>query len=125
MKKLKVLSVDDDFINLKLVRVMLKKNPNISSIIEASNGLEALNILKQEQDVDVVLLDIKMPVMDGIEFLANIRSQGLKNMPIIVLTTDETKKYEALENGAHDFLVKPLREPELSEKILKIAQLLD
>ncbi|MDR0762780.1 MAG: response regulator [Campylobacteraceae bacterium] len=125
MKKLKVLSVDDDFINLKLVNAMLKKNPNVLCVIEASNGLEALNILKREQDIDVVLLDIKMPVMDGIEFLANIRSQGLKNMPIIVLTTDETKKYEALENGAHDFLVKPLREPELSDKIFKIAQLLD
>ncbi|MDR0666602.1 MAG: response regulator [Campylobacteraceae bacterium] len=125
MKKLKVLSVDDDFINLKLVNVMLKKNPNVACVIEASNGLEALNVLKREQDIDMVLLDIKMPVMNGIEFLANLRSQGLKNMPIIVLTTDETKKYEALENGAHDFLVKPLREPELSEKILKIAQLLD
>jgi putative two-component system response regulator len=125
MKKLKVLSVDDDFINLKLVNAMLKKNPNVLCVIEASNGLEALNILKREQDIDMILLDIKMPVMNGIEFLVNIRSQGLKNMPIIVLTTDETKKYEALENGAHDFLVKPLREPELSEKILKIAQLLD
>jgi putative two-component system response regulator len=124
-KKLKVLSVDDDFINLKLINLMLKKNPNISEVIEAENGLDALNLLKKVTDVDMVLLDIKMPVMDGIEFLVNIRSdQELKNIPIIVLTTDDTRKYEALENGAHDFLIKPIREHELSQKIQKVAQLL-
>jgi putative two-component system response regulator len=124
-KKLKILSVDDDFINLKLINLMLKKNPNISEVIEAENGLDALNLLKKVTDVDMVLLDIKMPVMDGIEFLVNIRSdQELKNIPIIVLTTDDTRKYEALENGAHDFLIKPIREHELSEKIQKVAQLL-
>ncbi|MFV0480871.1 MAG: PleD family two-component system response regulator, partial [Campylobacteraceae bacterium] len=65
-KKLKVLSVDDDFINLKLVNVLLKKNPNILSIVEAKNGLEAIDILKSTSDIDLILLDIKMPVMNGI-----------------------------------------------------------
>jgi putative two-component system response regulator len=124
-KKLKILSVDDDFINLKLINTMLKKNPNVYEVIEAKNGLEALEALRNTPDVDMVLLDIKMPVMDGIQFLVNLRSiQELKNIPIIVLTTDDTRKYEALENGAHDFLIKPIREHELFEKVQKVAQLL-
>ncbi|MDR1284912.1 MAG: response regulator [Campylobacteraceae bacterium] len=123
-KRLKILSVDDDFINLKLVNTMLKKNPNVAEVLEAKNGVEALDVLKKTPDVDMVLLDIKMPVMDGIEFLVTIHSiQELKNIPIIVLTTDDTRKYEALEKGAHDFLIKPIREHELFEKVQKITQL--
>jgi putative two-component system response regulator len=124
-KKLKILSVDDDFINLKLVNTMLKKNPNVAEVLEAKNGAEALEILKKVPDIDMVLLDIKMPVMDGIEFLVTLHTMhDLKDIPIIVLTTDDTKKYEALEKGAHDFLIKPIREHELFEKVQKITQLI-
>ncbi|MDR1460694.1 MAG: response regulator [Campylobacteraceae bacterium] len=123
-KRLKILSVDDDFINLKLVNTMLKKNPNVAEVLEAKNGVEALDVLKKTPNVDMILLDIKMPIMDGIEFLITIHSiQELKNIPIIVLTTDDTRKYEALEKGAHDFLIKPIREHELFEKVQKITQL--
>ncbi|MDR2341905.1 MAG: response regulator [Campylobacteraceae bacterium] len=123
-KKLKILSVDDDFINLKLINVMLKKNPNVVEVLEAKNGAEALDVLRLRPDVDMVLLDIKMPVMDGIQFLVTIHSmQELKNIPIVVLTTDDTRKYEALEKGAHDFLIKPIREHDLFEKVQKITQL--
>lgn len=125
MKTLKILAVDDDFINLKLISSMLRKNPNVDSIIEATNGLDAINTLKTQHDINLVLLDIKMPVMDGIEFLTNIQSMAeLKKIPIIVLTTDETRKHEALDKGAFDFLVKPIREQELSGKISKIVELL-
>ena len=73
---------------------------------------------------DLVLLDIKMPVMDGIEFLTNVQSMlEFKKLPIIVLTTDETRKNEAFEQGAFDFLVKPIREHDLSSKIIKVAEL--
>ena len=110
-KQLKILAVDDDFINLKLISSMLRKNDNVGIIIEATNGLDAINLLKTQGDIDLVLLDIKMPVMDGIEFLTNIQSMlEFKKIPIIVLTTDETRKNEAFEHGAFDFLVKPIRE---------------
>lgn len=66
-KKLKILTVDDDFINLKLISSMLKRNANIDTIVEATNGLDALNLLKSEGNIDLILLDIKMPIMDGIE----------------------------------------------------------
>ena len=123
-KRLKILAVDDDFINLKLISSMLRKNQNVDVIMEATNGLDAINLLKTQGDIDLVLLDIKMPVMDGIEFLTNIQSMlEFKKIPIIVLTTDETRKNEAFEHGAFDFLVKPIRENDLSSKIAKVADL--
>ncbi|AHJ12034.1 MULTISPECIES: response regulator [Sulfurospirillum] len=123
-KQLKILAVDDDFINLKLISSMLRKNVNVGIIIEATNGLDAINLLKTQGDIDLVLLDIKMPVMDGIEFLTNIQSMNeFKKLPVIVLTTDETRKHEAFEHGAFDFLVKPIREHDLSSKIAKVADL--
>ena len=123
--KLTILAVDDDFINLKLIHSMLKKNQHVEKVLEASNGLEALTLLGENSEIDVVLLDIKMPIMNGIEFLTNMQSQAnLKNIPVIVLTTDETKKHEAFDHGAYDFLVKPIREPELNQKLEKIAELL-
>lgn len=124
-KQIKVLAVDDDFINLKLLHSMLKKNTSIKEVVEAQNGLDALNILKEQQDIDLVLLDIKMPIMDGIEFLDNLQSiEELKTTPVIVLTTDETRKSEAFDREAFDFLVKPIREQELSSKISMIVELL-
>ena len=59
-----------------------------------------------------------MPVMNGIEMLKVVRAdENLKQLPIIVLTTDETKKGEALEFGANGFLMKPIRAEELKTKI--------
>ena len=117
MKKLNVLIVDDDFINLKLLEVLLKKNESVDKIFEAKNGVEAIDLLKKES-IDLMLLDILMPVMDGIEVLKIIKSdENLKNIPVIVLSTDETKKIESLDNGANDFINKPIREQILNEKI--------
>ncbi len=124
-KKLKLLAVDDDFINLKLIHSMLKNSPDIREVIEAKDGLDALNKIKNEDDIDIILLDIKMPVMDGIEFMENISLIPEKrNIPIIILTTDETMKHKAFDSGAFDFLVKPIREHELYEKIAKVKSLL-
>ncbi len=122
-KKINVLSVDDDFINLKLVGSILKRNEHVNSVIEASNGLEAMEKLKTSSDINLILLDMVMPVMDGAKFLDTISAQEeWKDIPVIVLTTDETKKHEAFEKGAYDFIVKPVREHILNEKIDKVAE---
>jgi len=124
-KKIKILAVDDDFINLKLIHSILKKNEDIDEVVEAKNGLEALNILKKQPDIELVLLDIKMPIMDGIEFLTNLSSMpDINKIPVIVLTTDETRKHEAFDCGAFDFLVKPIREVELRAKISKVLEVI-
>lgn len=121
---LKILAVDDDLINLKLLNSMLKTNGYVKEVLDAQNGLEALNLLEEHPDTHMILLDIKMPIMNGLEFLANIQTMPkLKHIPIVVLTTDETKRHEVFEKGAYDFLVKPIRREKLFEKIAKIAKL--
>ena len=72
---------------------MLMKTPNVAEVIEAKNGADAIAVLKERDDIDIILLDIIMPVMGGIEMLKIVRAdESLKQLPIIVLTTDETKK---------------------------------
>ena len=113
-----VLAVDDDLINLKLLKSMLKKTGKVKEVIEAKNGSDAIGELKGRDDIDLILLDIIMPIMGGIEMLKVVRADdNLRQLPIIVLTTDETKKSEALEHGANGFLMKPIRQEDLVEKI--------
>lgn len=117
-KELIILTVDDDMINLKLLRSMLMKNPDVKEVIEAKNGEEAVDIIKSRADINLMLLDIIMPIMNGLEVLKVLRcDESLKQIPIIVLTTDETKKKEAIELGADDFITKPIRNSELTKKI--------
>lgn len=105
-------------INLKLLKSMLMKNESVKEVIEAKNGAEAIGFIKSRDDIDLILLDIIMPIMNGIEMLKVIRSdENIKQVPIIVLTTDETKKNEALELGANGFLMKPIRSIDLLQKI--------
>lgn len=121
-KKLKVLAVDDDLINLKLLKSMLMKAPNVGMVVEAKNGADAIGVLKSQDDIDIILLDIIMPVMGGIEMLKVIRADDtLRQLPVIILTTDETKKTEALECGANGFLMKPVREKDVVAKISQLT----
>ncbi len=121
-KSLRILAVDDDMINRKLIKSMLNKADNVSEVIEAVNGMDALDILKKDTSIDIILLDIIMPIMGGIEFLKVARTDDhLKTIPVIVLTTDETIRAEALNEGANDFLTKPIREKDI---IAKISQLI-
>lgn len=113
-----VLAVDDDLINLKLLKSMLLKTGHVKEVIEAKNGSDAIGELKGREDIDLILLDIIMPVMGGIEMLKVVRADdSLQQLPIIVLTTDETKKAEALEAGANGFLMKPIRQDDLIAKM--------
>lgn len=116
-----VLAVDDDLINLKLLNSMLKKTGKVKEVIEAKNGSDAIGELKSRDDIDLVLLDVIMPIMGGIDMLKVVRADdNLRQVPIIVLTTDETKKTEALECGANGFLMKPIRLEELTKKIATV-----
>jgi len=120
-KTLRVLAVDDDMINRKLIKSMLMKTDNVSEVIEAANGMDALDILKKDTSIDIVLLDIIMPIMGGIDFLKVARADDqMKGIPVIVLTTDETIRAEALNVGANDFLTKPIRERDIVTKISKL-----
>ena len=113
-----VLAVDDDLINLKLLKSMLLKTGKVKEVIEAKNGSDAIGVLKSRDDIDLILLDIIMPIMNGIEVLKVVRADdSLRQLPIIVLTTDETKKAEALDYGANGFLTKPIRNDDLIKQM--------
>ena len=121
-QNLTILAVDDDMINLKLLKSMLGKLDEVGEVIEAKNGADAISVLKERNDIDMILLDIIMPVMGGLEMLQVVRAdENLKQLPIIVLTTDETKKTEALEKGANGFLMKPVRAADVASKIKELA----
>jgi len=119
MNKLNILIVDDDSINRMLIKAMLSHNSDIvNSITEATNGAEALDIIAKNRDINLVLLDVIMPILDGKGFLKEFRSQkSNSSTPVIVLTTDDSKKSEMLNYGADDILIKPIKEDELIKHI--------
>ena len=111
---LTVLIVDDDMINRMLLKALLKKNPKVSTVIEAENGSDALEKVRSRSDINLILLDVMMPILNGIEFLKIFRADmANSHIPVIVLTTDDTRKTEVFDNGANDFLRKPILEKDL------------
>jgi len=123
---LNILVVDDDFINRKLIQAMLKRHPElVGEVVEAENGSEALSALKNGGvDIDIILLDILMPVLDGREFLKIFRADSSNDkIPVLVLSTDDTQKSTVMELGAAGFIIKPINEDELIEKIQEFTQL--
>jgi CheY-like chemotaxis protein len=87
-------------------------------IYKAFNGKEALDIIKQNSDIDVVLSDIIMPVMDGIELTEKLRSEN-KDIIIIVMTAvySGEKITDAIDKGANKCLMKPLDIPQLMQTL--------
>ena len=105
----KVLLVDDDIRNTFAVAKLLKRNG--LDVLVAENGQEAVDILAGGADIDIVLMDIMMPVMDGIEAIRCIRQMDEhRNIPIIALTAKAliSDREECLEAGANDYLAKPI-----------------
>jgi CheY-like chemotaxis protein len=87
-------------------------------IYKAFNGKEALDIIKQNSDIDVVLSDIIMPVMDGIELIKRLRLEN-KDIIIIVMTAGYSgeKITDAMDKGANKCLMKPLDIPQLMQTL--------
>jgi putative two-component system response regulator len=117
-EEIKILSVDDSRANLALVKSILSKAGSFE-YLEACNGKEALAILENTSDVDIVLLDLEMPVMNGIEALRFIKSNDrTRDIPVIVVTSNKTEVYKALALGANDFVTKPYDYEELKLRVL-------
>jgi CheY-like chemotaxis protein/signal transduction histidine kinase len=104
-----VLIVDDDVRNtFALMTVLEEKN---MEVVVGNNGKEALEILDEQSNIDMVLMDIMMPEMDGYEAIAKIREQSrFRHLPIIALTAKAMKgdKIKCIEAGANDYLAKPV-----------------
>ena len=115
----KVLIVDDDIKNIFVLSSALQEYGMDTE--HAKNGKEAIDFLKGNHDIDIVLMDIMMPVMDGYECIKLIRLDNtLKHLPIIAVTAKamDKDKEKALESGADDYLTKPIDLDKLRDIIL-------
>ncbi|MFV8373291.1 response regulator [Flavobacterium sp. LB2P74] len=105
----KILLVDDDMRNVFALSKILQERG--MEVIKSENGKNALNMLDVHTDIDLVLMDIMMPEMDGYEAMIRIRSQiKFRNLPIIALTAKAMKddKQKCIDAGANDYITKPI-----------------
>ncbi len=113
-RMLNILLVEDDAVDVMNVRRAFEKNKIMNPLHVAQNGIEALQMLRNGQvsgDRRIVLLDLNMPRMNGIEFLRHVRTDPHLNLiPVVVLTTsaDEKDKVEAFNLNVAGYLVKPV-----------------
>jgi two-component system chemotaxis response regulator CheY len=113
-----ILIVDDSSTMRKIIsRSLRQAGLAVDEIFEAGDGIEGLNVLSGK-NVDLILSDINMPNMDGLEFIKSVRASG-KTMPIVMITTEggEDIIKEALNNGASDSIKKPFTPDQLGQKL--------
>ena len=120
-RELKILLIEDDTIELmKLNRAMLSLNMN-HKVTEVNNGEDALELLLNEEYYpDIILLDLNMPKINGIEFLSILKTnESLKFIPTIILTTSSNKKdlLECYNIGIAGYVQKPLKYQDYIAKI--------
>lgn len=114
LRKLNILLVEDDELDVINLRRAFRDAPGIESITVAPDGVEALSLLRSGQLALkrlLILLDLRMPRMSGLEFLHHLRQdQALHMLPVVVLTTsrDQRDLKEAYENHVAGYLLKPV-----------------
>ena len=122
--KKNILIVDDNLLNREMLVEMLKEKYDL---LQAENGREALDFLRRKEvDVDLILLDVQMPVMDGHAFLDAIKAdEELSIIPVIVMTqcNSEEDEIAALMHGASDFVPKPYRPQIIYHRIESLLKL--
>ncbi len=125
MSELKVMSVDDSKTVRMMIRNVIGRIPSTAGMdiefFEVENGKEALKILEENPDMNLVLLDWNMPVMRGDEFLEKVRSMEKYNKVRIVMVTTEGERDKVktmVKKGVNGYIVKPFN-PDILEKSLK------
>jgi len=117
---MRVLTVDDSRTMLAMLQHTLSKAG--FEVLQAEDGQQGLAVLAQE-DVDVVITDINMPVMDGIEFIKSVRASGVnQSLPILILTTEtsQEKRSEGRAAGGTGWIVKPFDPEKLISVINRV-----
>ena len=114
----RVLVVDDEHALRRLLRLYLENEGY--TVLEADNGLDGLSLLRRG-GIDVALVDVMLPGLDGFELVRRIRAES--NVPIILLTArgEETHRVAGLEIGADDYVVKPFSAPEVVARVLGLS----
>ncbi len=125
MSKVRALIVDDSSVMRKIVERSLRQaGIDLEKVVEASNGAEALGALR-DNPVDLVLCDINMPVMDGLEFVRQAGSvENAKGVPIVMITTEGSESHvvQALSSGARGYIRKPFTPDQVKEHVLPVLE---
>jgi two-component system, chemotaxis family, chemotaxis protein CheY len=120
---LTILIVDDSSVMRKIVERSLRQSGlTIARVLEAGNGAEALTAVQQAR-VDLVLCDINMPVMDGLEFVRQLsQSEHGKGVPVVMITTEGSEGHvvQALSAGARGYIRKPFTPEQVKEHVLPV-----
>lgn len=123
MSEISALIVDDSSVMRKIVeRALRQAGLPLSKVHEASSGVEALDLLKDEQ-VQLILSDINMPMMDGLEFLRQLRAQELApEVPVVMITTESSEEHvkEAILAGAQGYIRKPFTAEQVKDRVLPL-----
>jgi len=123
MENIQVLIVDDSSVMRKIVERSLRQaGISIAQVFEAGNGVEALGVLNQAK-VDLILCDINMPVMDGLEFVKQLPNvQNAKGAPVVMITTEGSENHvvQALTAGARGYVRKPFTPDQVKEHVLPV-----
>ena len=126
MSEIAALIVDDSSVMRKIVeRALRQAGLPLSKVHEASSGAEALDVLKSER-VQLILSDINMPTMDGLEFLRQLRSQDLApDVPVVMITTESSEDHvkEAIVAGAQGYIRKPFTAEQVKDRVLPLLDL--
>ena len=124
MASLKALIVDDSGVMRKIVERSLRQaGLELTEVWEASNGLEALAVLQQKTP-DLILTDINMPNMDGLEFVKQLRGvDSAQGVPVVMITTEgsESRVVEALSCGARGYIRKPFTPEQVKQHVLPLV----
>lgn len=121
---MKILLVDDSS-TMRRIQKNTLSSLGYTEVIEAEDGADALEKLRQNPDVQLVLMDWNMPNMTGIDSLKAIKSNpATKAIPVMMVTSEaeKAKIVEAIQNGASNYLVKPFEAAALKEKIAGIIK---
>jgi two-component system chemotaxis response regulator CheY len=123
MDKIRALIIDDSSVMRKIVERSLRQaGIELERVVEAGNGAEALGALENEA-VDLILCDINMPVMDGLEFVRQLGTvEKAKGVPVVMITTEGSESHvvEALSAGARGYIRKPFTPDQVKEHVLPV-----
>ena len=123
MKEMRVLFVDDSSVMRKIVERALRQAGLDSLVVmEAGTGAEGIEVLRG-QSVELILSDINMPTMDGLEFLRQIRAQELAiGVPVVMITTESSEEHvrQAILAGAQGYIRKPFTAEQVNERVLPL-----
>jgi len=119
---MKILICDDDPMTIRTIEFQVKKDGY--EVIKTVNGREASKILADNEDIDLLIVDVYMPMMNGLELVTYVRNTLLRTIPIIVISRANSKDGidEAIELGANAFLTKPFELEDLSNKIKEVLK---